>query len=82
MATKAELAKDLERAVMALDRVCEVVANEEYSYPEKAGRIAVTASMALDKLGHTKWSKHFEEAYSSRNPRQPIGFPTPLLKVA
>lgn len=82
MPTKAELTKDLERALNALDRVCEVVANEEYSYPEKAGRIAVTAAMALDHLGHTKWSKHFEEAYSNRNPRQPIEFPQPLLKVA
>ncbi|NJN99177.1 MAG: hypothetical protein HC875_36335 [Anaerolineales bacterium] len=59
-----------------------MIADQEYSYAEKAGRCAVTATMALDYCGHPKWGAYFEKAYSERNPREPIHFPTTLLKVA
>jgi hypothetical protein len=82
MATKKELEQQLTRALDALDRICEVIANPEYNYPEKAGRCAVTATMALDYCGQPKWGEHFEKAYAERNPREPIHFPVTLLKVA
>lgn len=82
MATKREVEQQLTRALDALDRICEVIANKEYSYPEKAGRCAVTATMALDYCGQSKWGEHFEKAYNERNRQQPIQFPAPLLEVA
>lgn len=78
MATKKELEQHLTRALDALERVCEILANSEYSYPEKAGRCAVTAALALDYCGRTYWSEHFERAYSERNPSEPIQFPVTI----
>lgn len=82
MPTKAELTQDLKVTKETLDRICEVLANEEWAYPERVGRCAVTASYALKKLGDDKWANHFEEAYSSRDARRTVQFPKPLLKVA
>lgn len=74
MPTKREVEQQLTRALDALDRICEVIADPEYSYPQKAGRCAVAATMALDYCGRPKWGEHFEKAYSERNPREPNPF--------
>lgn len=82
MASKRETEKQLNRALDALDRICAVFADEQFSYPEKVGRCVVTATMALDYCGRPEWSEEFTRIYAERDRNSSISYPKPLLKVA